>query len=907
MRRLWAHIIIAFACLVTAFAVFPSLIKGIKTNGDYEVRREFTYQLSQREAEDEKDAPELTADSAKQMASIMEERLQNAGVYSYEISTSSNDIVTVAFSADNTSQYQQITTYLSFSGSFALCNANPDGEPIPGKDFLNGTVYLKADNVNEEPSVIIPVNTTSEAYKSMIEWTRANPTMVDKEAEEEGGETTQEAKYYVYMLYNYVPGDTYKSLQDNNKFNEKVLLTFDVLENDEAGFYYDLGNDNKAYQYICHFGDSNSNEKLDADEVTSAYDQAKFIVNLYNASALDYDVKLIKGLDSGTEVYKNAAVEDIFSLNGIAWTSMLVATIAAFVITSLLLVVFYRLGSLSVITTSTLSIFLAFLFMVAAGLEFNFLALVGFVLVGAISIISGIIYNSKLKDEAYKGRSLKKANAEASRKAILPIVDVHIVGVVVGLLVYLLGGVALHTFAGVFVLGTLVSLLLNTLGLKGMMWLATNATALNGKYRYFAIDENKVPNHMAEEKQSYYGAYADKDISKSKKPVSIVALVAFVAAFVGIIVSGVLNNGPLFKAPASKDTISEIYIVNTIVKLDDESKSPANKEIINDLLANMKTYDDVNDRPTFAESDKHPTLLAMSKEVNEFVITEDKTVEGTTTTYIHTYYQIKLNKILDGSKTYVLDKDGYIVPDMTVNDAFEQYFDLASLFTSSYSNSMILKTVSTHVNNPSPDWSKIALSTFIAVLVLTVYFMIRYRLSRGLAMLIYPVVASAITLGIFILVSVMGLALPASIAVVIPVATILSYVFMILIANKERDLIADERVKDNSVEHRSELAKKALGMAFTSVLAVSVISVYLFINFFGFGPASSSYMYLAGIFGILISLGLIAVTYVPLCNLLYKWFSNIHFDFKPRKNKKNKVQVKKGAEPEEAIFIGIND
>ena len=50
--------------------------------------------------------------------------------------------------------------------------------------------------------------------------------------------------------------------------------------------------------------------------------------------------------------------------------------------------------------------------------------------------------------------------------------------------------------------------------------------------------------------------------------------------------------------------------------------------------------------------------------------------------------------------------------------------------------------------------------------------------------------------------------------------------------------------------------------------------------------------------------------YGPLAQILFGCFSKVHFERKPRENKKAKarpVRVKKSAEPEEAIFIGIND
>ena len=901
MRRLWAHIIIAFTCIVSSLAAFPTVLKSMTTNGDYETRRQFTFQLTERESEDTTEIHELTDSSAKDMAAIMETRLEQAGVSSYEITTSGKDIVNVAFSADNSSLYNQITTYLGFSGSFALMNSDPDSEPIPAKDFLNGKAYLKEASTNEYPTIIIPINTTGSAYAALIEWARNNP--VAGEEDSEGNTSADTAP--VYIIYNYVKGDTYKTLTDNNQFNDKILLTFDAL--DDSTLYYD---DNKnSFSYVCGYQDSNGNGYADPEEVKYAYDQANFLYNLFDASALDYDVKVIRGLASGTEVWVSAAVEPISQFAGkLSWNSTLTAVVAAIIIITLLLVFFYRLGALSVVTTTITSTFLAFLFMVITGLEYNILAVIAFALVAFLSILSGVIYIAKLKEESYRGRTLKKANSEAARKSTLPIADIHVVSVVIGLLLYLLGGTALHTFSSILVLGSLVSALINLLGLRAMMWLATNTTGLTGKYEVFGIDADKVPDHMADEKQSFYGAYADKDFTNKKKPTFIVGASLFVVALVGLITMGALNGGNLFRSPASRVTGSEIYISETIKVLDDET-SKFDEDAVHEILGNMKVYTQAGETVTWDETDTHKTLDSYATKVSSFSVSDSKTVEGTTTNYLNTYFDIVLSATLDQETTYLKIKGYDAGADLTIREAFEIYFEEINLdYSTSVSNSIELKTIYTFSNVQNPKWDKVFLATSIAIAALTLYFLLRYRLSRGLAMLAFPVVGSVINLGIFVLLSAVGLSLPASILVSVPVVSMFSFFFMVIIANKERDMVIEDKVKDKSYEHRSELSKRALGIAMTPVFATIVLGAYLFVNFFGFGPGVTSYLFLACLIGVIISVALVIYGYIPLSNIFYKWFSNINFEPKPRKSKKgNAPAKKKSAEPEEAIFIGIND
>ncbi|MBO6280363.1 MAG: hypothetical protein J6M95_02145 [Bacilli bacterium] len=911
MRRLWAHIIIAFAAIVAIFAASPSIIKGISlnsSNGDHQTRRQFTFQLTQREKEEDgEETKALTKDSAKEMAAIMEQRLINYGVSSYDITTSGDnevgDIVTVSFTADSNEQYEQITTYLTFSGSFALMNTQDD--VVTAEQFRNGSAYLKNVAVNEYPTVILPVKTDYTEWETLVKQAADNPQTT--EADEESG--TEASSYgVIYLVFNYQKGDTYQTLNESNKLNEKLLLTFqfeNISEGEDfsSDLYYD-SNKNSLAQ-VCGYQDKNGNGYADANEVKAAHNQASYLLNLFNASALDYDVKCIKGLASGTEVWLNPSVEAILSQEGkIVWNSTLTAVVAAIVIISLLLFVFYRLGALSVITTTLVSVFAGFLFMFLAGLEYGTLSVVGLAAVAIISLVSGIIYLNKLKEDAYRGHTLKKANTEASKKSLLPILDIHVIGVVVGLLTYLLGGTALHGFGSLLMFGSIVSAIVNTLGLKGMMWLSTNTTGLIGKYEVFGINPENVPNHMAEEKQKYYGPYADKDFTAKKKPVAIATLSVFVLSLVGVIVMTSLNGSNLLKKPTSSVAGNEIYVQNKIVVLDDDSKSELNETSLNEqILSYIEVEKKENGSSTYVEL---LTYVNSSSYVN-FTTTESKTVESTTTNYLTTYYVVKLNSVLDLENTNSRIKGQTDVNPLSTT--LTNFFEETNLFSSSVSNSISIKKIETTIKVASPEWGKVTLASAIAILVLTLYFVLRYRLSRGLATIIVPVASGALSLALIALASLLKLSgFTALVVASLPLVVIYSYSLLVLIMNKEREMIIDDKSRDTSYEHREELSKRALGIAYTPILAVSMIVLYIFINFFGFGTSVTSNIFLMAILASLGAFAIATFLYVPCANLLYKWFSKVNVNRKPKEHKNNKkAVVKKSAEPEEAIFIGIND
>ena len=902
MRRLWAYIIVVFTALVAVFASFPAIIKGTTTNGEYEARREFTFQLVERtqdELDDDETPKALTDSSAREVAATMESRLVQSKITSYDISTSGNDIITVSFSADSASSYSQTITYLAFSGSFALVNVNDD--IVVGEDFLRGKAYTKDYKVNEYPTVIIPVKTDSSDYETLIQGAKDNP--ITEEAEEEGGEGKSYAR--IYLLYNYVKGETYQTLNDAGKLDSKTLLTIDFSpDDDEEGLYYD--SNKNSFSRVCGFQDTNGNGTADPKEVAAAYAQADFLVNLFSASAYDYEIKCIRGLDSGSEVWLPAKSEQFLENEKLVWNRTLTAVIAGIVIVTLLLAVFYKLGTLSVATTTLTSVFFAILVMAKTGLEYNALAVVGLVAVALVSIVSGIIYLNKIKEDAYKGHTLKKANTEASKKSLLPIIDIHVVTLVIGVMCYLLGGATLRSFAAILGIGSVISVLINTLGLKGLMWLVTNATALNGRYDLFGINPENVPDHMAEEKQTFYGQYTGKNFTRRKKSVGIFASIAFVGAVAGMVAAGVLRNGELFKKPTSQSLGSEIYIQNRILQTDD-NKSPLDDISLETILDSILIQKSASVEIDQADPE---TYVVLNDYVNDkilFTTGETKVEEGgITKNFTDTYYKLTLKTALKGTETAEIMGYPSGTDKTTLNEVFEDYFESTSTFTSSVSNSMSLKAVKTVVTKVEPRWDKILIATAVSVGIITLYLMIRYRLSRGLASIVAPAVSVAATLGIMLLLN-FFITIPANAYIAVPLIAIFAYFFQIQFFNRERELLLDDKVKDNTVEHRSEVANRALGIAYTPILATAIIGIYVLINFFGFGTSNMSSGYVGGFVGAIIALGLISALLVPLCNVLFNLFSKIKIERKPRENKKKNKPVHKSAEPEEAIFIGIND
>ena len=111
--------------------------------------------------------------------------------------------------------------------------------------------------------------------------------------------------------------------------------------------------------------------------------------------------------------------------------------------------------------------------------------------------------------------------------------------------------------------------------------------------------------------------------------------------------------------------------------------------------------------------------------------------------------------------------------------------------------------------------------------------------------------------------------------------------------------------------HREELMKKATSMAFEPILIFAIIACYIGINFFGFGPNATSLIFIAITVGVILTSVIVVNQFGPCSHFLYTKFHRIEEGTIPHKSKKKNKKIQsathRSSEPEEAVFIGIND
>ena len=877
---------------------FTNVFKQSTSNIEYSDGREMVFRIENKDGTplDEPDGSEKETDADK-IASKMIERLESLKVTNYEVATESYDTVKVILKQDTDSNYDNVQKLMTFDGSLALSSRLSDflDNSDETEKFITGDAFMETKK--DYPTVNIPVG---EHFKELYDIVKkykedSNTDAAESSTSGEGEEAETTYTYNLYLWHDYEDGNTFSQTISGNedydsKVAEKVFMSFDISELEA------LEADDKEIENLTAYiniQDSNGNQKYEAREVRKAFDTARYYVSLINAGSLDdYKVTFMYSTNVA------AVTELLVSPDGIIqWSSTLRATIVCIVILSLLLAVFYRLGALSVATLTIGSVYAGIGSIILFTAEFNAAGLIALCAVAIASLASGVVYLTKLKEEAYRGRSLKKANSEASKKSLLPIIDINAVLVIIGIFAYVFGGSLMRSFAVITVLGGLVSLVLNTLFLKGLMWLATNTTKLQGKYEAFGIDSKNVPNVLNEEKQTFYGAYADKDFTKKKMPIGIIASVLFVAGLAGMITFGAINKGVVYNNGGTLRN-SEIFIET------DSKNTRINEDAVRSVLENVYTY----------ETGKEDKATVLSKQIDEIIYkTREDIGEDDDDIINYTYYIVKLNTKISEEKFdayYVaLDDQGQEIGDRVYST---EEGGISGLIADQIKIEDSEATVDLKVVNMSstvqPEFAPVIWGTLVGIAVSAFYLLLRYRLSRGLTALIVPTLVAGIVGGFF---AYTRLAVTNYAVILVPVIAFFALLISIIFMNKEREMVLEDKNHDNSIENRNNIMIRATSLAYSPILLVSILAIYVAVNFFGFGAASNAWLFLILAVGVIVSLFLVTTLYGPISQFFFKLFNKVNVEkftnlFK-RKKKKAVNKAPRSAEPEERIFIGIND
>ena len=895
MRRLIAYIITALALLLAVGVCATPVISKLNAGREYTSGRNYR-ELVFRVEKGSDDTKNDTR--AETVADEMKARLNDYNVEDYSIKVQGEDTVTVALNMTS-SEYNYAAKYLLFSGeSFALVSSNgtvrnehklfnPEDIKIEYKGDANVPVIVipvTEEGKQDVKDLVKEFHPDEEESKSIK---RPGPVRVDAEGEEEGEGESEEPKNLIYLWANFDDerGEELASLNSDPVAREKVLMAF----NADNIWYEDSKEEETELFYMCARGKEDNQQELDISGLKDDNARANYLVQMLKASKYEFEISCPTATitESAIDYFENAKVlsassEALLTLGNnvnIKMSKTFITIGIAVVIISLLLIVYYRLSALGMIATTLGTVLLTLVSFTSMHVLFNTAAIVGFICLVSASLFGQIIYLNRFKEEVYKGRSIKKANQEASKRSNLLTLDASIILAFAGLMLYAVGGTALKPMGVVLFFGAVFVLLINLLVFKLLMYLVTNSTNLQSNYAAFNIDGEKVPNILAvEEKPAYEAPYEKVDFTKKKSIIGIIFGALFAGALACIVAFAVISPT---KSPLNVEkAVSDKTVIYTSIKADSETPLVSDAHSYVEYV--LPGTDDYLDLKTIEGS-------IDAKKVSQYVY-ED---EEHNRTDVYYYFTIELDKEMSEADR---------------NDLQSKIEDnLIDRFDASTEELTYVVVRNSHELVYTPVQGYVALATGLSIVGVALYCAFRFRPSRGVAMLVTTTGVTTIAYGAAVAMRFIGTTAVTSLAMpIVAVTTLLGCLFYFAAeksALKEGNLVL-------TPELRKEIMVKSLGKSASAFFIFMLISIYVVINFFGFGLENTALLFASAIIGEIVAVVVLLSVLGPLASLFEKLFSKIHLPkFKAFAKEKNKPQVQKrnSSEPEETIFIGIND
>ncbi len=883
MRRLIAYISLAVALIAaTALNLFAP-IRHLNSNLEYSSGREFVYQISAKTDEQGNATDEVLADGAiDEIFDVMDQRMETFGVSEYQLAKEGEDIIRATASLPSDDQYNRLRVYLNYNANFTIRIAKDDETTaIADADQMFDNVQARIEYRGPYPFIVIPLSDPT--------WFQDNIVSVAQTIQEEEQTATEDgsqpelvdnAKIVIWSDFN-ADTDSYAAAQEDNDMAGKLFLSFDY-----RSMFWD--EDKSEIAVASPIDGYNEQNDYTTEQIKEASDTARYMVNVFNAGTLDYDVEFL---------FENrlipASVESLLTFNEVdrvAASRTMIAAGLAFIFIFVVIGLIYRMPVFATISSFMVTMLGTFLLFNAIAVEISTSAVIGFVFVGLLAIFGSVTYLSRFRNEVYRGRSFKKAHTEASRRSSIYNLDALILSLIVGVVTYFTAGPAVIGFGTVLIFGSIVGLVSILLHNSLLYWLLANNTSTQKCHKIYGVDDSKVANLLENEKPSYFGRFAGTNPNNKSKLYGGIFGAILLAGIATVSVFSFIGN-PL-NLQVEDSNVTRIYFrvsENSSVASNAEFSSP--DQILSSITINGQALELIKDGDL------------VSYETHDYATKTGEGENEITTNYTYLVYNIEGAYTGNENVTYAFVNDAYNLTGTmplidALNDITLQIDPLAQVSVNHVQKQAV-----------SPSLHSVVIVSLITVGFTSLYIAIRFGLAKGLANLLVTSSASLAVLLFFIAtrISVHPLTAIGALVAVLVVALI-----NIIIHNYQRDLSRDSFFRDMT---RVDKQKLGLTMSLTPVYTVFILSAVAFIFFMAIAPYTISMVYTATLIAILVSL--LAATRLNL--MLETFFHAVIERVKMmtvklpkskralhRENAKRNVRGRSN-EPEEAILIGIND
>ncbi len=950
MRRYIAYLAISAAMLVASGAALAPTIMNMDADLAYADGQTFYFKANRYEDEslngnygvvdgngalhflDETDVDNAGEYIVKDIANTMRSRLDTWGISEYKVETQGYDTIAVSLRTpkDASVQYTYLKDYLAFSGQnyeLDASNTSADSSDEDGaynhnskwETLLDGQVARIEEidmNSFSVPVVVVPIASDDESKDAFLKLLDYCSDNTEAEQKDDQGNVTVPAKTCSLVLWaNRLETDKYEDKSTNPNIASKIVGEWSA-KGDQCVWYAnddDKNNKKNPNLQLIPSSAATSGETYDPNHTKEAYEAALYLCNKINASAYSYTAASGQTTQYAVNfTYSETAratVENFVELG--AWTMSVANTRTLWSVVGIIIglavvlafyermLAFHHVANMMAVGVSSLLLFSAF------GSQFNIAALLALGAIAAITLFGSLYHSRRIKDELYKGRTLKKASQEAAKKSLLPIIDMGVIAALIGVFLYVLGGDIASKAGVMLVTGGLLSIIANLILTRLQFWLLCNDSTFPSHIKkQLGVQTDRIPNLAEEEKQTYFGPYAEKDFTKGKK-ISMVALIVLLLGGIGTMIGfGVANNGDVYNDASYRGGGTVLRIDVRADKEDQVYALSYNEEgkIFNEDAA-KDSHDDIFH--TYRINNKTLAELTTSFRTSESpkVIYSIENGADTPTEFHWRFYEATLASRIDDNGNITIEKwDGTA----WAATGFGTLEDLSAALVAGDDANVIVSFKQIDAATLTPYLWQIALGVGVGLAVVLLYMIIRYRPSRGLAATILVTATTYLSVAFFVITRIATA--PVAGLAAIPVAVIGMGLTIFALA-QEKNIFRESREKEkNTLAFHNECldlaARREAGITITAFLLSWLIAILGLL-----GPTAYFMPHLGWVIGLAFTLMVILTLLVPFTQVFAKLFSKIRF--KPRKKKVKKggqlMKKRSSAEPEEAVIIGIND
>ncbi len=159
-----------------------------------------------------------------------------------------------------------------------------------------------------------------------------------------------------------------------------------------------------------------------------------------------------------------------------------------------------------------------------------------------MTVDANIITYERIRQELYKGRSVRSAVLEGQKLSFTTILDAQLTTLIAGLIMYWFGNGAVKGFATMLVITVLMTLLVNVALSRALLNLFMRSGIADDKPEWFGVKKEQIPDLSKGEEQFYYG-YKRKDFLSVSKYQIRASLIIFAAALALSLFNAVSGRG----------------------------------------------------------------------------------------------------------------------------------------------------------------------------------------------------------------------------------------------------------------------------------------------------------------------------------------------------------------------------